>query len=165
MWNSDSRWTGDYSAAGVTDVEFWVRNPGATALNLRIGFGGNGTDGAVPGGGDYFSSDTVHVVAAGAGWTKLTYSLSDTFNIHSTYSDPGGAGTLADTLSSVFRFIVVNSAAPPTLTGSGTPHFRGDVVVADAEFNDITVLGVPEPGSTMLVGLAGAALLFRRRRA
>lgn len=67
----------------------------------------------------------------------------------------GGSATYAD----VQRILASNTGANPTGTvGSGTYEYT--VAIG----NDGTISVIPEPSTTLLVGLAGVACAFRRRR-
>ena len=163
MWSNEADWTGDYNAAGVTGIEMWVKNPGTSDLALRLAFGGTGDGGGLV--GDYWYSDAQTVVS-GSAWSKLTFSLSDTFT---GTSHAGGlpTGTFDDTLDSVFRMLVVSATNAPPVTGGFDAdgkriHFRGDLAVADVRFDDIKA--IPEPATLGLIGSFGVAVLFIRRR-
>lgn len=68
-----SRWNGNWTTAGITQVSVDVRNPNAFALSMRLGVAGTG--GVTPGGfGNTYVSDSISV-AADNQWHTLTFDV------------------------------------------------------------------------------------------
>jgi hypothetical protein len=150
MWSDESKWQGDYLAAGVTGINLWANvSAGTSPVALRIAFDG-------PGGWFYSSAQNV-----GAGWASYSFDL---ISADFTYvAGSGGTGLFANTFSNVSRFEI--------LAGAGAVGYRsgGDIVQAGASVNTILIddIGaVPEPSTYALLLMTGAGALWwaRRRR-
>ncbi len=138
MYNRTPGWLGDYLAAGVSQVQFDVRNSGDTALNVRIGllntFGQIGvTNGVIE-------------LEAGSGWVTATLDLANLTVI--------GAPDTESILENVFemRFLSVE-----------TPAYEGDFIAGSMDLDNIRARAFPAPGGAALFGVAGLAGLRRRR--
>jgi hypothetical protein len=148
--NLDSRWTGDYVAAGVNAITLQVNNLGATDLALRLLFehapAGPPTDLAL-------STDPV-LVPAGGGWVPVTF--------------PIGPDDLTAALGSVDA--ALTGANVLRLFHSPTPEFPGPPATAVLGVDNITAAFVPaqvvpEPGALVLfaASLVGWDVAARRR--
>jgi len=137
MYNQ-SQWTGDYLAAGVTQIEAMMANFGATDLYIRLAVEGNFFE-------RYASTTAVHL-PAGSGWQSVVFDLSAMTLISGT--DP-----LATVLSGVGELRILSAQFGPT--------WIGDDVASTLGVDNLTA--TPEPGALALLGL-GAAVLMRRRR-
>jgi hypothetical protein len=151
MWNDQTRWQGDYTAAGVTGISLAANvSAGSSPVSMRIAFDG-------PGG--WFTSAPVSV---GGGWNTYSFSLTPAGFTH--VAAGGGTGTFADTMAGVTRFEV--------LSGIGAVGYRsgGDIVQAGNSTNTIlidNIAAVPEPSALPLVAAGSVAAmggLVRRRR-
>lgn len=151
MWNDETTWQGDYTAAGVTGISLAANvTLGSSPVSMRIAFDG-------PGG--WFASTPVSV---GGGWNTYLFSLTPAGFTHVPAG--GGTGTFADTMAAVTRFEV--------LSGDGAVDYRatGDIVQAGVSTNTIlidNVTAVPEPATGALACLGGlvvAAAGWRRVR-
>jgi hypothetical protein len=147
MWNGQSKWLGNYTAAGVTGISLWANvSAGTTPVSLRIAFDG-------PGGWFYSAAQSV-----GAGWSEYSFSLTATNFTYATSS--GGTTNFASTMSGVTRFEI--------LAGGGSVTYRssGDLVQAGNSVNTILVdnIGaVPEPSTYALLLLSAAGALWSAR--
>jgi hypothetical protein len=129
-----------------------------TLSNVSIGF----PSGATP------DSDATVLVYTGTGTPTLggtgtsarTFAdlLNNGWQIAGNLSDlgNGGSGALSSTVSSKYWMV----GAYMAIGGNSTASLGNDAI----KLTSITVKSVPEPGSLALVGIAGAALLARRRR-
>jgi hypothetical protein len=154
MFTGDSDWLGNYTAVGVTGINFWADEQVGTSLNLRIAFFG-------PGGCFYSAGQTITNSTAGPDWTLLTFTLSAA---NFTYAPgSGGTGIFAGTMADVTRFEIFG--------GSGSITFHGNNIIdAGPSTNTIgidQITAVPEPSAIALMFCAGGCLFIagRRRRA
>ena len=135
MRNTDSRWTGNYIAAGVHAISLWVDNRTGVGsdLPLRIAFNG-------PGG--WFASipQTVSGTAATNEWRLLTFPLgaADLTFVQGSAGDQ----VWSNTLSAVSTFQILVSAAAP---GVKHDHLAGSEIVAHLRFDDIRAVPAPPP--------------------
>jgi hypothetical protein len=149
MFTSQSDWTGDYIAAGVSGISLWAEVTAGSNLGLRIGFDG-------PGGWFYSEGQTVD-----AGWSQFIYLLTpDQF----TYAaGSGGTASFNDTMSGVTRFEIFG--------GSGAVSYRsnGDLLQAGTSIATLSIDNiqvVPEPSAAALLlaaGVIATRTLLRRR--
>ena len=146
MFNSDPRWTGDYTAAGVDKIiiDFDNRSGNGVDANLRI---------ALNGGGGWFLSNDIQI-ADGSGWQRHHFDLLSLSHV------AGGTGLLSDTLTNVNNFEILSAVGTPSVGGGGV--LRGDNLVADFRVDNITA--IPEPGSAALVALGVLGIGLRRRK-
>ena len=149
MWNSQSQWLGDYTAAGVTGINLWANVSAGTApVSMRIAFDG-------PGGWFYSAAQSV-----GTGWNQYSFSLAATNFTYATGS--GGTSLFSGTMAGVTRFEILSGG------GSVTYRSSGDLVQAGNSVNTILVdnIGaVPEPSTyALLLAVAGGLLLRLRRK-
>lgn len=151
MFNSSSSWTGDYLAAGVTAIEMQVDNRTGilNTVPLRVAFNGAG---------GWFMSDAILIEdsTAGADWQKISFSITSSNLSWVT----GGSNDYNATFSGVTNFEILINESGSTSEGSG--FLRGDEIVADLRFDDIRA--VPEPSSTLLIGLGALVFAGIRRR-
>ena len=152
MWNEDTRWQGNYSAANIVEIALDFENVSGngTDANLRIGLFGNG---------GWFVSGANNV-SDGSGWQNFSFDLADLNHV----AAGGGSGILGDTLTTVSRFEILSSVNPPTFS-SNNSVLQGDQLVADFRVDNITAVGaVPEPSATLVVLVSLSGLLMRRQR-
>jgi hypothetical protein len=149
MWSDESKWQGDYLAAGVTGINLWANvSSGSSPVGLRVAFDG-------PGGWFYSSAQSV-----GAGWASYSFDL---MQANFTFASGSGSGVFLDTFSSVTRFEI--------LAGGGGVAWRavGDILAPGTSVNTILlddIRAVPEPSAYVLLLMTGAAAsLWMRCRA
>lgn len=148
MWNSQSKWLGNYTSAGVTGINLWANvSAGSTPVSMRIAFDG-------PGGWFYSAAQSVS-----AGWSEYSFSLAETNFTYATSS--GGTTNFSSTMSGVTRFEI--------LAGGGSVTYRGngDLLQAGSSVNTILVdnIGaVPEPSTYALLAMTAASALWGARR-
>ncbi|MFM8292407.1 MAG: PEP-CTERM sorting domain-containing protein [Planctomycetia bacterium] len=148
MWNDETTWQGNYTAAGVTGISLAANvTSGGSPVSMRIAFDGSG---------GWFSSTPVSV---GGGWNTYLFSLTPANFTH--VAAGGGTGTFADTMAAVTRFEV--------FSGDGAVDYRGngDVVQAGVSTNTIlidNIAAVPEPAALALMAAASVAIGFVGRR-
>lgn len=112
-----TRWSGNYTAAGVGRIEADLKNLGDTQLYIRVVLHGvNGTR---------WSSKTPFVLPVGGAWTHVGTDL-----LASNFTLTQGIGTFADTLANLdrlmFRHEVIISAGGSAVTGSvGIDNVKG----------------------------------------
>lgn len=145
-FNSALDWIGNYTAAGVTGIQFQVNNTGAADLNLRF---------ALNGSGGWFVTAPM-VVSSGSGWLgPQSFDLTASALLAVEGTDVNA--TLAD----VTEVQIMSALDLPTLGVGGRP--RGDSFAGEALFDNFTA--IPEPSTlAMLVSLAGMVALRSRRR-
>ncbi|HWL54411.1 MAG TPA: PEP-CTERM sorting domain-containing protein [Chthoniobacteraceae bacterium] len=127
---------------------------------------------AVPGnfgdytGGNVLLSSSYIRIREGAGSLELTMTISDTEPVQTSF----GPGTL-NTVQFSFElgdFTLVEGdtlAKYLALMIAPQSNFSGRFdVFADGELLDVNVAPIPEPGTFVLIGMAGAALLLLKRR-
>ena len=150
MWNDQSQWLGNYTAAGVTGINLLANvSAGSSPVSMRIAFNG-------PGGWFYSASRS-----ASSGWNPYSFALDPATFTYAAGS--GGTGTFADTMSGVSRFEI--------LAGAGGVSYRssGNLLQAGTSTNTIlfdNIAAVPEPSTyvTAIAGLACGAWHLRGRR-
>lgn len=145
-----SQWTGDFIAAGITQLEMDVRNENGFPLAMRIGFakGAIGSGGA---GDTYVSAASVPVASDGQ-WHRITLNLSPAdFIPHTANSNPTPDAAAA--LAAVSHFRILHNPVPNFLGATGPATFFLDNIHA-----------VPEPCTLTLAGLTLALAAARGRR-
>lgn len=138
-FNNNSRWTGNYTTAGVTSVTMDLKNFGTTPLLMRIALEGTGST--------YYASSTGFALPADGAWHTARFDLDTT---HLTRVQ--GTAALNTVLTGVSELRILHTA---------DPDFRGDAI--NSAFGVDNIAAVPEPAALGLVA-GGAALLLRRRR-
>lgn len=153
MWNISSTWTGDYVGAGVTGISLWADNRSGvgSAVPLRLAFNGAG---------GWFVTDSITISDSilGNEWARYEFDITNLTHVAQ------GTGQASDTLSDVSAFQVLVADSTPTQIG-GRGFIRADSSPStDLRFDNIQAVGIPEPSSALLLGLAGLLTCSRRRR-
>jgi hypothetical protein len=155
MWNNGSKWTGDYSAAGVHAISLQVDNRTGfgSDLPLRIAFQG-------PGGWFASTPQTVSDATASNEWRLLTFLLEA--GSFAYVPGSGGNQDWVSTLSAVSTFQILVSSGMPRAKGG---HLAGSEVVADLHFDDIRAEPAPPPPQVVIMDAeaSGAAIVLRWR--
>jgi hypothetical protein len=121
-----SQWTGNWTAAGITQVSLDVRNPNAFNLSMRLGIAGPG--GASGGGtGDTHVTDAISVAADDA-WHTLTFDV-----LASDFTAIDGANTAA-ALAGVTQLRFIHNSAV---------SFVGDTAGGDFYLDNIQAIASP----------------------
>jgi hypothetical protein len=148
---NENQWTGNFAAAGITQVSMDVRNESAFPLALRIGFaqGGVGPNGI----GDTYVSATAAPVPNDGQWHQVALSMApESFVPHSANTNP--TPNAAAALAAVSHFRILHNPMP---------SFMGASVLATLYLDNIQA--VPEPAAWALA-VGGMVLVeIRRRRA
>lgn len=139
------QWAGDYLGAGVTSITMDVANfsAGGEDLALRVMLFCNT--------GSVFTSTLATVVAAGDGWTTITFDVTE-----DAVTLVDGFFSYEDSMTSVNRLLVRHQPGAPSSVGEA-PAFPGGVMGLD------NIRAVPAPGALLLAPMGGV-LAARRRR-
>jgi hypothetical protein len=142
-----TQWTGNYIAAGVTEIDMDLNNFSNVTLSIRLAFKSATFNGA-PG----YETSSAFSLAANSGWQHLVFLITP-----DSMTGVGGP--------SAFSTFFSNPAEMRIINASGTGDLTGSVVIGQLGIDNITA--VPEPRSLGLL-LAGAIWLgiglCRRRR-
>jgi hypothetical protein len=135
-----SQWTGNYVAAGVTQITAEVADFGTTPLYMRIAFEDSfGTE---------FGSTNFDLVPADGHWYPVSFDLT-----------PAGLTLLQGSESAEQALTTVGILR--VLSNAEMPSFRGDIIVGTLGLDEVAA--VPEPGTTVCAVLCGLTLLARQR--
>ena len=147
---SNGEFTGDWIAGGINHFSVYVYHTAPVALEYfaRI---------AVPGGFPAVAAEEGSLVQPST-WTKLDYIIHP--NQIGTTLTPEAVvpGTELATYNTVFSNvgrIQIGFSAPASLANNATPYFYAI---------DQVSVGVPEPGTAVLLMVGAAATVFSRRR-
>jgi hypothetical protein len=139
--NNAVQWTGDYLAAGVGKIRFFLNNTGINPLALRISvFGPGGT----------FTTTDETWLDPGTGWVVVDFVLDS-----ASLTQTSGFGTLAATLANVSTVLLRHDPDPISASGQGNP------VTGQLGIDNIRAL--PEPGVLASLGAGIAALWLAQR--
>ena len=138
---NETQWTGDYNAAGVTQIDIMMRaDPAGAPLTIRLGFEENIGERAV--------SEAIAVPHDG-NWHSFSYDISP-----SALTVVGGLLSAEDILSNVMELRIFSSDNP-------VPSWQGDTIAANLYVDNI--VAVPEPGVGVTMISLIALLALRRR--
>jgi len=137
MFNQ-SQWTGNYIAAGVTQINTQMANFGANPLSMRVAFQDSfGTE--------YASTLGIPLPADGR-WRAVTFDMTP-----SAFTVIQGTSPIEQSLADVGLLRILSAA--------NGPAYIADTIAATVGFDNITA--VPEPA--LLAPLLATALLRRKR--
>jgi hypothetical protein len=132
--SSDPPYSGNWLAAGITKVKFWLKDiGGADPLEMHFGLGSNT---------NFWQFDTGFIPATGQ-WTQFTVDLTSSAGWTRTI----GTGTYSAALQSVVRVLIRHDHAPYTQTP--------DAITADVGVDELTLLA--EGGAGVPLGGTGVA--------
>jgi MYXO-CTERM domain-containing protein len=137
--NADSRWAGDYIAAGVTAIEADMINVGDTSLQMRL---------VLFSAGERWTSSNFITLAPGGDWQHVSFPISA-----SDLTRVLGSGSFAADLAAVDQIMFRHDGS--------TPSAGGESISGSIGIDNITA--VPSPAGIALLGLAGIAAARRRR--
>ncbi|HSZ57777.1 MAG TPA: hypothetical protein VK797_19090 [Tepidisphaeraceae bacterium] len=138
---NQSQWTGNYVAAGVTQITAEIADFGATPLYMRIAFqDAFGTE---------YGSTNYDFVPADGQWHPVSFDLTPA---GLTLLQGGETAEQALTTVGILR----------VLSNAEMPSYRGDVIPNVMGMDEVAA--VPEPAPPTFVGAVAAVLLCRRRR-
>lgn len=143
------QWIGNYTAAGITGIQFDANLMGPDNTDLRI---------LLFGSGGAWATNTIVSLSPGSGWQTLVFSIAPDDLTHVLPGAKGSAGTgvVTDTLSAVTGILIRNDRVTPTLIGDHPPHIT-TVIGLD------NITAIPEPRTLALLAFALLPLLSRRR--
>lgn len=119
-----AQWTGDYLAAGITEITVQLRNSGNTVLHMRIVLDG-GT-----GASSWYGSSQAYQLPADNNWHVASFSVSES----ALTLVPGtGSQPFAAVLSNVTELRIVSNQSGP--------DFRGDSVAVTLGIDDVEAKG------------------------
>lgn len=151
--NNFTQWTGNWIAAGVTEVVMDVINLGSSVLNLRLGIdtGGAGNN------TDAFGTNYFIPLAVGSGWQTVSFPVAPT-----DWTPAGGGqatpGTDIDfTLSNVATFRIYSN--------SNLSQYRGVNTAGLLGVDNISAVPIPAAAYLFVTGLLGLAGMARRKTA
>jgi hypothetical protein len=119
MFNTD-QWKGDYTSAGVTDISMHMNNLGATNLEMRLAFDGNG--------GRCSSTNSVSL-SAGSGWQTVVFPIGP-----SDLTLVDGGTNVNATLSNVTELRILHNTSP---------NWKGASIAATLGVDNITASDMP----------------------
>jgi hypothetical protein len=136
-----SQWTGNYVAAGVTEITAEMADFGNTPLYMRIAFqDAFGTE---------YGSTNYDLVPADGKWYAVNFDLTP-----AGLTLLQGSETAEEALTTVGIFRVLSNAEMPSYRGDGLPNVLG--------MDDVAA--VPEPVGSIVPIVLTAALVRRRTR-
>jgi hypothetical protein len=148
-----ANWEGDWTAAGVTQVSFDVRNPGTTAgasnLTMRLGIAGPGTGGISQVGDVYVTAG--QVVPPDNNWYSLTFDvLASDFIYVGAPREDNDPPNIAAALAEVLQFRIFSNPLE-VFPGSDAPN--------EFYLDNIRTIGLPAnvPGDYNQNGTVDAA--------
>ncbi|QDT00580.1 PEP-CTERM sorting domain-containing protein [Adhaeretor mobilis] len=123
-FNTSSEWTGDYTAAGITQLEFDILNNSGATLDIRF---------AINGPGGLFSTTSSATIASSSQWQSGSLSF-DSSNFTPVSGNSGSMGMdITATLAGVSEIRLLHNP---------NPAWVGQPVSATAGFDNILALGI-----------------------
>lgn len=121
-----TRWSGNYTAAGIGRIEADLKNVGANSLTVRLVLFGND--------GSRWSSTAAATLAPGSAWTHFGWEMTA-----ASFERTLGTGTFADTMLGMERVMLrhepVITSGGTTVTGSlGIDNFSAPAPTAPFDF-------------------------------
>ena len=140
VFNRAGQWTGNYVTPGVNAIEMDLKNFGTAPLVMRVGLQESG--------GSRYASTTPFNLPADGLWHRATFSLATTGLTRSS-----GGTSVPTALTRVSELRVIHSTAA---------DFMGDPISATVGIDNVRA--VPEPSVAVVLGVAAASWIGRRRR-
>ncbi len=147
---NNGNWEGNWTAAGVSQIELDVLNPNTFPLQMRIGIAGpGGVFGG--GGGDTYVSDAISVAATPNVWQHIVFPAR-AVNFHPFGGTPED---LSAALAAVTHFRILHNQEQ---------DFAGEFLAGQFYLDNIRLV-VPEPASWLfMTGLFVFSWVLVRRR-
>ena len=139
-FNTNQRWTGNFTSAGVTAVTMNLKNFGTAPLSMRIAFDDTS--------GTWYASTQGFALPADNAWHSARFELAP-----AALTRVSGSATAATALTHVTEFRILHSASP---------DYRGAQVAGSFGVDNITA--APEPAAFAILFTASLPLVARRRR-
>lgn len=147
---NSAQWTGDYLAAGVHSIGMDLNYLGGpNSIRVRLMLWGDG---------GVWASRFTQFVSAG-GWNPHVFGLSAAdLQLVRADQNLGETGILSDTLSNVTRLQIRHDYNTPTPPGSHPEHIAATLGLDNIQ-------AIPEPATWMLLVLASAMLIRKKKQA
>jgi hypothetical protein len=127
---NNSQWTGDFQSAGVTAVSVWMRNLGATALEIRLVL----FDFTL--GDTRWTSTVSQTLPVGGVWKQMVFSVEE-----ADLTRAQGTQSYADLIVDVDRMMLRHQAGAPAAEGDPIAATVGiDNIVATTNSGPLTVI-------------------------
>ncbi len=111
-YNDSSKFTGDFTAAGVTGARVNFRSLSSANLTMRAVL--------MDSGGNEWTSTTGQIVAGNSTWATYTFTISQ-----ASMTRVSGNGTFAFTMANVTRFMFRHNTGSPSTQGTAVAAFMG----------------------------------------
>jgi hypothetical protein len=133
-----AQWLGNYTTAGVNEIDVELNNFSGVALSIRLAFK-SATFGGAPG----YVTTSAFSLAPNSGWQHAFFSITP-----ATMTAVGGPSDFATFFSAPAEFRIINATT--------TADLNGDNVIGQLGIDNI--VAVPEPSAVflLLAGFAGA---------
>lgn len=153
-FNPTAEWTGNYLAAGITEVRLDIANMSEfDTVQLRVAVGNRASP--MQSGGTWWVSLLPVTIPTSSGWSQASLSLKEA-DLVRVGNEMGelGTDTYAETFSDIRNIRILSANLPLGAIGD---EFIGTVAM------DNISLIVPEPSTPLMFGLCVGLGLLRRR--
>ena len=111
-YNDSAKFTGDFTAAGVTGVRVNFRGLSSNSLTMRVVL--------MDSSGSEWTSSVGQVVAANSNWATYTFTISQ-----SSMTRVSGSNAFSTTMATVSRFMFRHNPGAPSTQGTSVAAFMG----------------------------------------